>query len=137
MRKEDWAKAAHSPPSVEELLEMLTPLAKKEPEAKVCILGDLILDGDLRSYRGYYDQLALGYCMERWNGDYPGVDRLIETLKAAVGQEFEGYKGGLFMMYSHTPVWLANYGSYPGAVITGAQLTYDRIYLRVVMDPDL
>lgn len=57
------------------------------------------------SYRGYYRDLAF----ELGAGDRPAVDLLAEC-KAAMGQVFEGYKGGDFVMGALTPIWLAEYG---------------------------
>ena len=133
MRKEDWAKAPFTPPTVEQMLKLLDSFITEEQEVNVYILGDLILDGTLRSYRGYYDQLALGYCIANYNSEPIMLTRLMEMLNEAVGKEFEGYKGGMFMMYPSTPVWLANYGQWPGAVITGARLEYNRLYLQTAM----
>ena len=32
-------------------------------------------------------------------------------LKLAIGEVFEGYKGGDYTMSKNTPVWVANYGN--------------------------
>ena len=60
---------------------------------------------DLDSYRGYYSDLAFEL------GDEPVLaSDLLATCKAAMGQVFQGYKGGDYMMGALTPLWIANYG---------------------------
>jgi hypothetical protein len=60
----------------------------------------------LGSYRGYYDQLALGWKEE----GLVTVGDLLAECQSAIGQTYEGYKGGEFKMSKSTPVWAANYG---------------------------
>ena len=62
--------------------------------------------GDLDSYRGYYSDLAF----EPEAGKKPAAE-ILETCRAAMGQVFEGYKGGEYVMGAKTPLWLAHYGS--------------------------
>jgi hypothetical protein len=57
------------------------------------------------SYRGYYVDFAFA----RGEGTRPAADLLAEC-KAAMGQVFEGYKGGDYVMGATTPVWVADYG---------------------------
>jgi hypothetical protein len=58
------------------------------------------------SWRGSYDELALGY-----GGNQPvTVKELIKQAKAANGNTYTGYKGGEFVMSLSTPVWVDNYG---------------------------
>lgn len=60
---------------------------------------------DAHSYRGYYSDLAF----EREEGTRPATELLADCRKA-MGQVFEGYKGGDFVMGALTPVWVAFYG---------------------------
>jgi hypothetical protein len=70
--------------------------------------------GEFHSYRGSYDQLALG------TGSYPlTVGALLSRCRNADGETFEGYKGGDYMMSRDTPVWFADWGEYPGRAIVG------------------
>lgn len=57
------------------------------------------------SYRGYYIDLAF----ELGEGHRPASD-LLADCRAAMGEVFEGYKGGDFVMGALTPIWVANYG---------------------------
>lgn len=76
------------------------------------------------SYRGYYEDLAF----ERLDGTRPASE-LLADCKAAMGQVFQGYKGGDFVMGALTPVWVANYGCcgaklmeiYPGGEVETAE----------------
>ena len=83
----------------------------------------------LRSYRGYYDQLALGYTTElgvlscSLRKMLMTVDALLDDCRAAVGATFEGYKGGSYKMDEDTEVWISNYGEASDVVL-------DRIVVR-------
>lgn len=61
------------------------------------------------SYRGYYSDLALTP-----NGALDTVGALLHELRDALGQTFEGYKGGDFLMEADTPLWFAAYGAPSG-----------------------
>lgn len=70
---------------------------------------------ELSSWRGSYDELALGYKLSGYDNDSEHfantkADKLLEHLKSAIGKEYEGYKGGDYTMNEDTPVWVANYG---------------------------
>jgi hypothetical protein len=74
----------------------------------------------LASYRGYYSQLALGH--RDFNYDkpaIPNVNTVIEELESAIGQTFQGWKGGDYVMSPDTPIWVDNPGRYSSIAITG------------------
>ena len=62
---------------------------------------------DISSWRGSYDELALGF----GDGCDPALTDFIDMLKGVVGKQLEGYKGGEYTMTEQTPVWVANYGN--------------------------
>lgn len=69
---------------------------------------DTFIDGigTPHSYRGYYSDLAFE--------SLPNKTRVVDALamcRGAMGQVFEGYKGGDFVMGALTPLWVADYGS--------------------------
>lgn len=68
---------------------------------------DLLVEGleCPHSYRGYYSDFALERRSEKIK-----AKKLLRICKESMGQVFEGYKGGDFIMYAHTPVWIADYG---------------------------
>lgn len=73
------------------------------------------------SYRGYYEQFALGVSETH---AFPGanLDELILHLeKECLGQVFHGWKGGEYVMKTDTPVWIANRGETTDVVPVGVR----------------
>lgn len=56
------------------------------------------------SYRGYYEELAFE------PAENTSVAEMLAAARGALGEVFEGYKGGDYKMTLHTGVWLASYG---------------------------
>ena len=79
--------------------ELIAALEAIPPSAMVANLDNK------HSYRGYYSDLAF----ELLDGTRPAAE-LLKDCKEAMGQVFQGYKGGEFVMGSLTPLWVANYG---------------------------
>lgn len=67
--------------------------------------GTMLQMDSPHSYRGYYSDLAF----ERAASPLPKSE-VLALCKAAMGEVFEGYKGGEFQMGRNTPVWFAAYG---------------------------
>jgi len=63
---------------------------------------------NLDSYRGYYEDLAIGYDAEV---EPMRVNQLLKMFKEAEGKTYIGYKGGDYTMHRKTLVWVAPYGS--------------------------
>ena len=61
--------------------------------------------GSFDSYRGYYQYLSI-----RPSEKIVTVGEVLAELKNAVGETFEGYKGGDFTMNRETYVWCSHYG---------------------------
>ena len=61
------------------------------------------------SYRGYYTDLA--FMQEEGTRS---CESLFSECTAAMGQVFEGYKGGDFVMGALTPLWVSDYGRASG-----------------------
>ena len=57
------------------------------------------------SYRGYYDDLAF-----ECTGNKAKAADVLAMCREAMGQVFEGYKGGDYVMGALTPLWIASYG---------------------------
>lgn len=68
------------------------------------------------SYRGYYDQLALG---AEASSNPRHVREILDGARVALEHTFTGYKGGSYRMTRSTRLWLSNYGECSGARITG------------------
>ncbi len=79
--------------------ELIKTLEKAPPE-KIVPHGF----GTPDSYRGYYEQLAFE---PRKNVT---VGEMLAYAKSALGQTFQGYKGGEYLMTEWTDVWIAEYG---------------------------
>jgi hypothetical protein len=68
------------------------------------------------SYRGFYNQLALGYGPHNPQKEWEKQSilktpaKVIQELEGAIGRTYEGYKGGDFVMRADTPLWVANRG---------------------------
>lgn len=83
----------------------------------------------LASYRGYYEDLAIGFMCEKWTPIVTVSDFLLEC-QSAIGKTFEGYKGGDFEMDRDTVLWVANYGSSTGWAIVGVKVTEFGVTLK-------
>jgi len=96
--------------------ELIYALRQHNPEAKVFFEFGGISPGDVDSWRGDYAQLALGWKADR-DGDPRTVAQLLENLTEAIGKEFEGYKGGIYMMRESTQVWVDRPGEYTSTAL--------------------
>lgn len=76
--------------------------------------GEYCPDG-LCSWSGVFSELSIQYSSTDTN--YTGcmsVACFVKLLQNAIGQTFEGSKGGEFVMSEDTPVWVADYGHAEG-----------------------
>lgn len=80
------------------------------------------------SYRGYYSDLAFE------SGAPPTVAEFKTTVNGTIGETYEGYKGGDFVMAGDTPLWSASYGC-TGRAIVGIIIAPERVTL-VTKDVD-
>lgn len=97
--------------------EMLSVLKRKDQELDVMLDFVHFRPDGCHSYRGYYEDLAIGY---KAGGDMK-VWQLVKLLDDASGQTFTGYKGGEYSMSSDTPVWVANHNEAGGTGIVDIQ----------------
>ncbi len=87
------------------------------PDASVVFDDELRhAPGRFHSYRGYYEMIAIDYS----NEDMP-VSEFLEKIQDAIGETFEGYKGGNFKMNRQTPVWASEYGASSGIGVIGVE----------------
>lgn len=100
-----------------ELIDLLKKRPKKEP---VRFDFGWLVPTKCDSYRGYYEDLAIGFSEERVYPD-PTVAVVLKDLQAAVGKEFMGYKGGEYRMTRKSRVWAANYGNTSDTAIVGIE----------------
>lgn len=118
--------------SVGDLIDKLVDTG--EPDARVWLSPFMLRPTELSSYRGYYEDVALGYEVD----DEPvKVRDLLEDLLAILGAETHGYKGGRYRADRSTALWAANWGEAPGIGITGIKKLADGLYelTTEVVDP--
>ena len=89
--------------------QFIKELRKYPSDASVTLEPFELYPTSFCSYRGYYPELALGYCTEVECRSLTVEDLLKEALEC-VGKTFTGYKGGEFKMDETTPLWVSNYG---------------------------
>ncbi len=74
----------------------------------------------LHSYRGYYEDLAIGYAnLSDHDVKEMTVAELLALLEKAIGQTFKGYKGGDYVARRTTALWVANLGETGSTAIVG------------------
>jgi hypothetical protein len=90
---------------------------------------------DLHSYRGYYEQLAIGFgpFIEGRGQCYPTVGALLAALDQAIGSTYEGWKGGDFVMHDWSTLWVAQEGTtdqsgQPGEVVVRDGVVVIRVF---------
>lgn len=108
--------------------QLIDALEKAKPKYIYHGYAGLYLDA-LRSYRGYYADLAIGATSDFIGGCNDGV-AFLEYVKECVGQHFEGYKGGGGTATRDTPMWVANWGNCGDTIVSG--LHVDGKYAYVI-----
>ncbi len=100
------AESAIAPITVTELITLLTGC----DQSKFVRLGlaDFAPIDMLKSYRGFYEQLAVGYSQN--NDAELTVGEFKTALEAIIGEMVTGYKGGEYEILGTTPVWIDNTG---------------------------
>jgi hypothetical protein len=80
------------------------------------------------SYRGFYEQLALGYSDD--HSQKATVATLLEKARVAQYQTYTGYKGGSYQMTPETPLWCDNWGrSTSTAIVNVVDCDY---YVKII-----
>lgn len=108
-------------------LEAIPPRDNDEDKKTVHYDFECLVPTTLDSWRGAYDELALGWaytgyapegCPDMNHKNQITVEELLKDLKSAVGKTFTGWKGGDFVMSKTTPIWIANPGNAGNTGIT-------------------
>lgn len=86
------------------------------------------VSGIVDSYRGYYEQLAIE------PGEEATAGELADALSNAIGEEFQGYKGGDYTMSRNTPVWVSGYGDASGFAVTGVVESESAVILNITQE---
>lgn len=113
--------------------EILKALKKINDDAPVFVADTLSVEltGEVMSWRGDYDCLALGYCLYGDSKEFITVGKLKSILQNSLGETFMGYKGGEFVMEKNTPVYLDNYGFATGHYIARVSAFNNVCYLEI------
>lgn len=113
--------------------EILKALKDVNDDAPVFVSGTLSVEltGEVMSWRGDYDCLALGYCLYGDSNDSITVGKLKSLLQNSIGKTFMGYKGGEFVMEKDTLVYLDNYGFATGHYIARVFAFKNECYLEI------
>jgi hypothetical protein len=91
---------------------LIDVLERKDPTAKVDYAFGYFSPTFFMSWRGAYEELALGYA--HWNeigfDKRPTVAVLLNLCNSADGETYQGYKGGEFTMDRGSRLWISNNG---------------------------
>lgn len=88
-------------------------------------------DMRVQSYRGYYDEAALG-----WRGGEYGTEGVLahdlaRSLELQINHRMEGWKGGAFIISRDTPLWCDNAGNCSSCAVVGVT-DYGQILIEYV-----
>lgn len=121
-----------------ELIDVLEKCEDKKVTVLVQCIGEpnteLAICNVVNSYRGYYSDLAIEFYNVQYSTkerDIVTVGDILKTLKDALHETFEGYKGGEYVMEEDTPLWLGYYGESSGLAILGVETTKHGVTLFV------
>jgi hypothetical protein len=85
------------------------------------------------SYRGYYDQAAIGYDED----NELTVEEMISDLESAIdGRTFTGYKGGEYSYSEETPLHVDNYGDCTDTRIKSIKESEYYVIIKTFMGDD-
>lgn len=96
------------------MLQDLIAFLESQPASKIVRFGF----SEPMSYRGYYDELAFR------PAENVTIGSMLENARSALGQTFEGYKGGSYKMDEYTDCWIAEYGESGGDKIGPTLMKY-------------
>ncbi len=80
----------------------------------------------VHSYRGYYEDLGL-----RMANIVRRASTLLPLFENAVGETFEGWKGGDFTMHEGTPLWVSESWGDEGRAVIGLKHEDDKLLLEM------
>lgn len=102
--------------------ELISKLETLNPTDSIGFDFGAQVPASLASYRGYYEQLAVGFTDEIFLKEaFPTVLDFASALKNMVGKQIEGYKGGLYTVTKDTLLRVAKWGTCSGTVIVDAR----------------
>jgi hypothetical protein len=90
--------------------ELIAALERKNQDMEVRFEFARMFPTTIKSWRGDYSQLAIGYADTA--KEEVTVGDLLKKLKEADGKTYDGYKGGNYLMSANTFVWVDNWGKF-------------------------
>ena len=97
--------------------ELIQALKRQEEHRTVKFDFCYFVPTGVHSYRGYYEQLAVNY----EDAEAHKVEDFLKVLEDALGEDFCGYKGGVYKMKESTPVWVDKPNHSSGTAIVGVR----------------
>jgi hypothetical protein len=113
-----------------DLGDLITLLRHQPANAEVTFDFAYFVPDALKSWRGDYSQLALGFRERSTEKPAPKVAEVLSLLQGALKKTFEGYKGGDYQMSERTPVWMDNWGEVSHTAIVGVQFVDGYVVLQ-------
>lgn len=108
--------------------EVRDALAKAEPGARVVFWPfSLLFWGKIDSWRGSYDEPAVGYSFETMTA----AEALKDVDKVLGGKAFEGYKGGTYSYRRSSELHVDNWSEYTDGLTIESIDTSDPYEVRV------
>lgn len=113
--------------------ELIDAMKTQKQDAAIRIAAPIDLAPTrLDSYRGYYEDLAIGFePPTEWNT--PTVGEFLLELEGAIGKTYCGWKGGEFLMGEDTIVWVATVGESSGARVRGVESEDGTVWITLEM----
>ena len=96
------------------------------PSNALVVCSDGKRPGKPKSYRGYYSDLAF-----EPQEDFATAKELLQWCQNALGETFEGYKGGDYLMGDDTPLWVSPYGIASSDAVVAATMVGDEFVLTI------
>ena len=98
---------------------LIDALAQRPQEQRLTFEFGAMQPTTLKSYRGDYCDLAIGYDLPWVGPSAVTVAGFLEKCREVENSTLEGYKGGMFTMTRDTEVWVANWGKTASTALSG------------------
>ena len=90
--------------------QLIFLLERIDPKLTIRFAFGGFIPTSIDSYRGYYEQLAIGYAEPGGERKECTVEELLKLCRDKVGATVSGYKGGDYDVGERTWMWAANWG---------------------------
>ena len=112
--------------------QLIDALGRREDDQKVRFDFGYMHPTGLHSYRGFYEDLAIGHTDE---GEAPTVKEFLTQLREAVGETFHGWKGGSYRMDHDSSLWVDQSSHASGTIVTGiAESSWQTVITTAFVD---